>query len=219
MKKTFYFSHDYNARSDSKIKSLTRKLWMEWYWLYWAIIEDLYNNTNVLQLDYEGIAYDYRVDEKTVKSLILDYELFIIDWNDFYSKSVWDRLKERDEKSAKARESIKKRWDKKNTNVLQTKNDTNTIKERKGKESKVNNIYREFKHLKLTQKEFDNIIKKYSKEKIDSTLDDIENYKKNTSYTSLNLTLQKWLRLEDERKDENKKEFEKKGEKNFRAWF
>jgi hypothetical protein len=43
------------------------------------------------------------------------------------------------DKSEKARISVQKRWDnkkKKDTNVLRTDNDSNTIKERKGKEIK-----------------------------------------------------------------------------------
>jgi hypothetical protein len=44
------------------------------------------------------------------------------------------------DKSEKARISVQKRWKKReeeNTNVLRTQNDSNTIKERKGKERKL----------------------------------------------------------------------------------
>lgn len=139
MKETFYFSHDYSARSDEKIKRLLRKYSMEGYGIYWAIIEDLYNNANALRLDYEGIAYELRVDENSIKSIINDFDLFVIEGEVFGSISVQRRLDERNEKSLKAKESANKRWSdvKKNANALQSKSERNTIKESKGKESKV----------------------------------------------------------------------------------
>jgi hypothetical protein len=39
------------------------------------------------------------------------------------------------------------------------------------------NIYRQFKHLILTQEEFNKLNEKYTKEAIDNILDNIENYK------------------------------------------
>lgn len=156
MKETFYFSHDYNARTDDKVKKLTRKYWMEWYWLYWAIIEDLYNNANALQLDYEGIAFDYRVDENLVKGLIEDFGLFVIKNDEFYSKSVQDRLDQRTEKSRKARESAEKRWGVKNANAYQSQSKPNALKERKGKENKIKKDF----FAKITDKTLYNKIDK-----------------------------------------------------------
>lgn len=136
MKETFYFTHDYNARSDEKIKKLIRKHWMVWYWLFWSIVEDLYQNANALRLDCEWIAFDMRVDEKVVQSILYDFDLFIIEWDIFWSKSVETRLLERDSKSSKARESARKRWDKKDANALRTESECNAIKEKKEKEKK-----------------------------------------------------------------------------------
>ena len=140
MKETFYFTHDYNARSDEKIKRLIRIHWMQWYWVFWSIVEDLYQNANALRLDYDSIAYDIRVDWELIKSIINDFDLFIIEWDIFWSKSVEKRLLERDEKSSKARESARKRWDKKDANALRTDSDCNAIKEKKRNENKENNI-------------------------------------------------------------------------------
>jgi hypothetical protein len=141
-KDTFYFSHDYNVRNDIKIKKLINKHGFLGYGLFWAIIEDLYNNTNVLPMDYECIAFDLRTNPDVVKSIINDFDLFVIEDDTFGSLSVERRLTERNEKSVKARESVLKRWNKtkKDTNVLPTNYDSNTIKERKGKEIKEKEI-------------------------------------------------------------------------------
>ena len=136
---TFYFTHDYNARSDSKIKRLLSKHGCMGYGLYWAIIEDLYNNANVMQLDYESIAYDLRTEESVVKSVINDFDLFVI-YDDFFgSNSVQRRLDERDSKSKKASESAQERW-RRNADALRAQSDSNAIKESKGKEIKVKEI-------------------------------------------------------------------------------
>lgn len=136
-KDTFYFSHDYNARNDSKIKKLLSKHSYEGYGIYWAIIEDLYNNANALPSDYETIAYDLRTNEELIRSIIEDFDLFVIDGDEFGSLSVQTRLNDRDAKSEKARESARKRWDKikSDANALQPQSDPNAIKESKTKES------------------------------------------------------------------------------------
>jgi len=131
---TFYFTHDYNARLDEKIKMLLRKHGMLGYGIYWAIIEDLYNNANALRLDCEGIAFEYRVDECMIKSVINDFNLFVFEGDFFGSLSVQRRMNERESKSVKARLSAFKRWE--NANALPTHSERNAIKEKKGKESK-----------------------------------------------------------------------------------
>lgn len=139
MKETFYFSHDYNARSDEKIKKLLVKHGLLGYGVYWAIVEDLYQNANAMRTDYECIAYELRVNEDCIKSIINDFDLFEIEGNIFGSLSVQRRLDERDKKSKKARESALYRWNKNNNdaNAMRTQCDSNAIKESKGKEKKV----------------------------------------------------------------------------------
>ena len=133
-KDTFYFSHDYNARNDEKIKRLIRKHGMQGYGVFWSIVEDLYNNANALRMDYEGIAYDLRSDSDLVASVVNDFDLFIFNGDYFGSNSVQERLEQRNDKSAKARKSASYRWE--NANAIQTQSDSNAKKERKGKEIK-----------------------------------------------------------------------------------
>ena len=108
------------------------------YGIFWAIVEDLYNNANALRMDYDGIAFDLRVEIDVVESVINDFDLFSFDQDCFGSISVERRLNERNEKSKKARESASYRWNKKddNANAMRTHNERNAIKERKGKERK-----------------------------------------------------------------------------------
>ena len=135
---TFYFSHDYNTRSDMKIQRLITKKGYLGYGLFWALIENLYNNANALPLEYDVIAFDLRTDEDTIKCLINDFDLFIIKDGYFGSNSVQRRLDERNLKSEKARESALNRWKKpkEDASALPTQSDSNAIKESKVKEKK-----------------------------------------------------------------------------------
>ena len=165
-KDTFYFSHDYNARNDEKIKRLIRKHGMVGYGVFWSIVEDLYNNANALRTDYEGIAYDLRSDSDMVASVVNDFDLFVFSDDFFGSKSVQERLDQRNDKSESARKSASYRWG--NANALQTLSEGNAKKERKGKEIKeikgkeINILFSDFWNLydkKVGEK--DKLVKKW----------------------------------------------------------
>lgn len=137
MANSYYFTHDYNSRTDPKIKKLLSKHGMAGYGIFWAVVEDLYNNANALPTDYDSIAFELRSDAKTVKSIITDFELFVVSDGVFSSNSVQKRIEERQEKSQKAKKSALKRWEK-NADALPPHTDRNAIK---GKEIKGNNKY------------------------------------------------------------------------------
>ena len=75
-KGTPFFWHNYNARNNIKIKHLMRKHGQAGYGIYWAIIEELYENANALPLDYNSIANDLRVSSDVIQSIINDFDLF-----------------------------------------------------------------------------------------------------------------------------------------------
>jgi hypothetical protein len=135
-KETYYFSHDYTARTDAKIKKLLQKHGYLGYGLYWALIEDLYLNDNSIQYDIECIAFDLRTNEMVIESIINDFNLFDLTNGAFSSISVQKRMEKRNEKSEKASLSASKRWN--NANAMQTQSDSNALNESKVKESKVN---------------------------------------------------------------------------------
>lgn len=138
MKKVYYFSHDYNAQNDEKILKLMSSLGWEGYGLYWGIVEKLYEADGYLKNDYNILAFGMRTHSDTIKSVIEDFDLFVIKDNKFYSKAVLDRLDKITEKSKKARESAYNRWN--NANAMRTESDSYARKERKGKEIKRNII-------------------------------------------------------------------------------
>jgi hypothetical protein len=142
MAASYYFSHDYGARSDTKIKKMLSKHGMQGYGIFWAIVESLYQNTNVLPTDYELLAYELRSGAEVIQSIIEDFGLFEIEGENFGSVSVEKRLEARREVSKQATDAVNERWRlyreakniENNTDVLLAYNDSNTIKERKGKE-------------------------------------------------------------------------------------
>lgn len=115
---------------------------MAGYGIYWALVEDLYNNANEMQLDSKSIAWDYRADEKIVDSVIKDFDLFVIDNNVFGSLSVQRRLEKREKLSKSRSKASFSRWDAIRNMQLDSKCNANAMqndaKESKGKKSKGN---------------------------------------------------------------------------------
>jgi uncharacterized protein YdaU (DUF1376 family) len=123
MADTFYFSHDYDSQQDEKIKDLLFNHGFEGYGIFWGLIENLYMNENRLKCDYKRIAYDFRTDEIKVKSIINDFNLFVIIEGYFHSESINKRLGIRNEKSEKAKKLAEKRWKNAKTDEHASKND------------------------------------------------------------------------------------------------
>lgn len=99
----------------------------------------------------------------------------------------WDRYQENNQQKTKR---VTKKQPTGNQQVTTTNNDNNDNNEN-------NNIYRQFSHLKITNEENQNLIELgYSQTQIDSIYDNIQNYKKNTQYSSLYLTAKNWLKKE-----------------------
>lgn len=114
-KKTNFFPHDSNARNDEKIIRLRMKHGVCGYGIYFMLLERLRDEADLTSaLDYNMIAYDLRVPEKLVESVIKDFDLFTItDDGRFYSESFNERLNTIKQQRAKAANA---RWN--NTDKL-----------------------------------------------------------------------------------------------------
>jgi len=135
MKKT-YFNHDSNARNDIRIIKLRATLGYEGYGLFWAVLELLFSEENKLCIeDYNSLAFGLQCDVNILKQVIEDYDLFVIEDNCFYSKRLYKQIEDINLKSKKAKESVKKRWDKRtyndsNTSISKSKSKSKSIEER-----------------------------------------------------------------------------------------
>lgn len=148
-KEAYYFSHDANAKDDPKILQLRMEMGWEGYGLFWAIIELLRNESDHrMRTHYKGIAFALQTQEDSIKRLINDFDLFQVDEQYFWSESLLKRMELKEERSEKARQSAKKRWNQNNdANAMRTHSDGNAnamqLKESKVKESKLNVVNEE----------------------------------------------------------------------------
>jgi len=134
MKKT-YLQHQSNSFTDIKIIKMRSKLGIESYGIFWALLELLFNEENKLCVDdYSVLAFSLQCDADKLKSVIEDFDLFVIEDGCFYSKRLNDHIDTINNKSAKAKESASKRWN--NANAKRTQSDSNASKVEYSKEDK-----------------------------------------------------------------------------------
>lgn len=142
MNESFYFPHDYNARSDPKLQQVLMDVGIEGIGIYWCLIEMLYEQDGILPISScKSIAFALHVHYNCIQSIINDFGLFNSDGDVFWSESVKKRLKKRCDISNKRKEAAISRWksDKvmqKQCNCIDFECKSNAIKE---KERKGNN--------------------------------------------------------------------------------
>jgi len=150
MKDTIYFRHDYDSHSDPKIIKLRMKYWREWYGIFWAILEVMRTDSDILIRDSEidAIAFRLHYDCNAMRD-ILEYMVSInLLCNDkydqtYYSERLQDDAEYMREKSTKAKASAdarRKKKPKKNAIALQPHYEGNAIKDSKVDDSIWNEI-------------------------------------------------------------------------------
>lgn len=144
----------------------------------------------------EELFIDASTIYKSIQKL-KELEMIKIESNNQYSIITickYDEYQNIDNYTVTSKEQVS---NKKVTSKEQVSNTTK--KDNKDKNEK--NIYRQFAHLKITIEENQKILESgYAQNEINDIYDSIENYKKNTNYTSLYLTTLKWLKKERENK-------------------
>ncbi len=107
MKSELYFKHDGDAMRDSKLsKLLLCKNGPTLYGLFWLIIEFLFELENCLG-SFDLLKMRARalgVPESTLRKVVTDFGLFVIDGDTFYSKGLVVRVKEIEEKRAQRKQ-------------------------------------------------------------------------------------------------------------------
>ena len=158
MKKT-YFPHDSNARNDIKLIKVRAKYGYEGFGIYFALVELLFTENNKLCVDdYETLAFGLNCNADILKDIILNFDLFIVDDNCFYSKRLDNTLDEINKRSLKASENAKKRWSNATAMLSHSNGNASKVKESKVKKTKLNKIedrIHEFKNSVYSHKDFD----------------------------------------------------------------
>lgn len=100
-----YFPHQYNAHDDEKLQRVVIDHGLVGYAVFFLLLEYLgQKKDRALTKDfYKVLAWNYRIDEKIVRSVVEDYDLFEVSDNQFSSGGLNARMAILDEKIAKRR--------------------------------------------------------------------------------------------------------------------
>lgn len=119
MKEAFYFSHDCNAANDPKILAMRSVYKASGYGWYWILIEMMrqqedYRLSMKGKYVWNALATQLQCEPDEAHSFITDcideFDLFATDREYFWSESLLRRMKIREEKSDKARQSAANKW-------------------------------------------------------------------------------------------------------------
>jgi hypothetical protein len=114
-KDAYYFPHFSNARHDRKLKRVIKDLGIEGYGIYFMVLEVLRDQQDFkypLQ-DIDLLADEFGTSESKLSVVVKNYDLFDVDEsNNFFSTKQALYLQPYIERSEKARNMARARWDK-----------------------------------------------------------------------------------------------------------
>lgn len=157
-KDAYYFSHDSNAHHDPKILKLRMSLGWEGYGIYWAIIESLRNQENYMlsEDDFSFLTLSLAIDTVKLEQMLskcLDVGLLTLEDGNVFSGSLLRRMDKAD-KIRNKRKIAGALGGKAKANAKQVLQQTPSkdlaLKEKKGKEKKLNETKEDIKTPKKT---------------------------------------------------------------------
>ena len=191
---TPYFSHDSNARNSDKLLAVRIKHGAEGYGIYFMILERLREESDYTSsINYDVMAYDFRVDSEKIRSIVEDFGLFEFnkDGSRFYSPDLNDRMEMKDKKvkdlSEKRRNAANKRWNKETNENEDIESENNTSL----KDNDEKNENKDFKDDEALSSNFCTVInekpaQRETEEKfIEKNNDDLSNSKVGKNFKSL----------------------------------
>lgn len=157
-----YFPHFVSARHDRKLRRVRKELGLEGYGIFFMLLEVLREQSDLKYPidDIDLLADEFGTSEQKIRVVICNYNLFLVDENDFFfSPKQIEYLQPYFAKSKRAKHAALKRWhgedafalpehSKSNANAMQVKESKG--KERKGKESLIRENHT---HISLSEVE------------------------------------------------------------------
>lgn len=116
MKETYYFPHDYSARNDDKILELRDKFKLEWYAVFWMLLETMAEKENgcIDRKLMGGLSLGYGMAKDTLVAIVdfcIEIGIFQeVEWR-IFSKRMIEHKDVRKALSEAGKEGARRRWE------------------------------------------------------------------------------------------------------------